>query len=165
MTQRVDTLLDELAVLKQTLQEERKQYQTLDDKYRELEERHQTKEAEYRKLEEKHLRLVRKFFGKRSEKLTLEDESQGRLFNEAEDGRCVCEDDNRNENVPVTTVKAHERKKCGRKPLPDDLPREEIIHDISDEEKRCHCCGRSRPFIGIEESEELDIVPAKITVG
>src|SRR4030065_2307774 len=121
MGQRIDILMDELAVLNQTLQEERKQYQTLEDKYRELEEKHQTKEAEYRTLEEKHLTLVRKFFGKRSEKLTPEDKSQGRLFNEAENGHGVAEDDAHKEKVPVTMVKAHERKKRGRKPLPCHL--------------------------------------------
>src|SRR5208337_4247666 len=118
----------------------------------------------YQKLEEKYLTLVRKFFGKRSEKLTPEDESQGRLFNEAEEGLNAVNDEDREESAPVTTVKAHERKKRGRKPIPDDLPREEIIHDVPDEEKRCPCCGKARPLIGTEESEELDIIPAKITV-
>jgi len=118
----------------------------------------------YQELEEKYLTLVRKFFGKRSEKLTPEDESQGRLFNEAEEGFGTVNDDDREKDTPVTTVKAHERKKRGRKPIPDDLPREEIIHDVPDEEKRCPCCGKARPLIGTEESEELDIVPAKITV-
>jgi len=149
MAQSIDTLLDELSVLRQTLQEEREKNQALEERYRILEEKHRT--------------LVRKFFGKRSEKITPEDESQGRLFNEAEDGD-VPEEEGHEEPAPVTTVKAHERKKRGRKPLPADLPREEIIHDIPDEKKRCHCCGSARPLIGTEESEELDIVPAKITV-
>lgn len=156
MTQAVETLLSEIAALKQTLHEEREHCQALEDKYRTLEEQH-------RILEEKHLTLVRKFFGKRSEKLTPEDESQGRLFNEAEDG-CGAEDDTGEESLPVTTVKAHERRKRGRKPIPNDLPREEVIHDLPEEEKRCPCCGKGRPAIGTEESEELDIVPAKITV-
>jgi len=164
MAHEIDILPDDPALLKQKLNEQIIKYQTLEEKYT-------TKEAEYRELEdchraleEKHLTLVRKFFGTRSEKLTPEDKSQGRLFNEAEDGHGVAEDDAHQENVPVTTVKAHERKKRGRTPLPDDLPREEIIHDISDEEKRCHYCGTPRPLIGTEESEELDIIPAKVTV-
>jgi transposase len=174
----IGMLPDDPTLLKHKLNEQLIKYRELEEhhraqeaEYRKLEEQHRLKETEYRDLEkqhllleEKHRTLVRKFFGKRSEKLTPEDESQGRLFNEAEDGHGIFEKDGDKENVPVTTVKAHERKKCGRKPLSDDLPREEIIHDISDEEKMCHCCGNSRPLIGTEESEELDIVPAKVTV-
>lgn len=163
MTQTVDMLRNELAIAREVLEQERSKNQLLQEQYRSKESEYQKLEAQYRILEEKHLTLVRKFFGKRSEKLTPEDETQGRLFNEAEEG-CGAGDDAAEESPPVTTVKAHERKKRGRKPLPDDLPREEVIHDLSEEEKRCPCCGKGRPVIGTEESEELDIVPAKITV-
>ena len=37
-----------------------------------------------------------------------------------------------------TEVKAHHRR-GGRKPLPDNLPRIEIIHDVSEADKRCAC--------------------------
>ena len=171
-------LLDRRQLLEEKYEAKEAEYKTLEEKHqtketelRELEEKHLAKEAElraledqHRILEEKHLTLVRKFFGKRSEKLTPEDESQGRLFNEAEDGRGVVDDDEREVAAPVTTVKSHERKKRGRKPLPDDLPREDGIHDLPESEKQCPCCGKPRPAIGTEESEELDIVPAKITV-
>ena len=30
-------------------------------------------------------------------------------------------------------------RKCGRKPLPKYLPRETIIHDLSEEQKTCSC--------------------------
>ena len=162
MTQTVDMLQHELAIARQVLEQERIRNRLLQEQYRSKEFEYQKLETEYRILEEKHLTLVRKFFGKRSEKLTPEDESQGRLFNEAEDGLCIDED--KEKSVPMTEVKAHKRKKCGRKPIPDDLPREEVIHDLPAEEKLCHCCGGLRPVIGTEESEELDIVPAKITV-
>lgn len=163
MAETIDTLRNEIAGLRHALEEEK-------IKCRKLEEQHQSKEAEcrkieeqYRLLEEKHRTLVRKFFGKRSEKLTPDDELQGLLFNEAEDGH-ETEDACREESVPSITVKSHERKKRGRKPLPDDLPREEVVHDLPEDEKQCPCCGKARPCIGTEESEELDIIPAKITV-
>ena len=61
------------------------------------------------------------------------------------------------------TVEAHDRKKPGRKPLPLELPRVEIIHDLPEEEKTCACgCALSR--IGEEVSEQLDVVPAKVQV-
>jgi len=60
-------------------------------------------------------------------------------------------------------VEAHERKKPGRKPLPPELPRVTIVHDLPEEEKVCGCgCQMSR--IGEEVSEQLDIIPAKIQV-
>jgi hypothetical protein len=42
-------------------------------------------------------------------------------------------------------VEKHARRKTGRKPLPDIFPREEIIHDIPEEEKVC-ACGCRKPY-------------------
>lgn len=52
----------------------------------------------------------------------------------------------------------------GRRRLPADLPREQVVHDLSEEEKRCPCCGEMRVRIGQEVSEQLDIEPAKLWV-
>ncbi len=106
------------------------------------------------------------FFGKKSEKLKPEDERQMLLFNEAEEGTENSIDDVFVETATVETtqVKSHTRKKGGRKPLPKELHREEIIHDFSDEDKSCPCCGKERPVIGEEITEELDIIPAKVFV-
>ena len=54
-------------------------------------------------------------------------------------------------------------KKAGRKPLPKDLPRIRIEHDLPEEEKRC-ACGCQRTVIGEEASEQLEIIPARIQV-
>ena len=60
-------------------------------------------------------------------------------------------------------VEPHERKKPGRKPLPPELPRVEVVHDLPEADKVCACgCALSR--IGEEVSEQLDIVPARIQV-
>ena len=64
------------------------------------------------------------------------------------------------ESIPV---EAHQRRKGGRKPLPEELPRVEIVHDLAAEEKVCGC-GQELSRIGEEVSEQLDIVPAKIQV-
>lgn len=52
----------------------------------------------------------------------------------------------------------------GRRRLPADLPRRKVIHDLPEEEKPCPCCGKLRHVIGQEVSEQLDLVPAKLTV-
>lgn len=67
------------------------------------------------------------------------------------------------QTVQETEVSAHTRKKSGRRPLPDHLPRIEMIHDLDPAEKICACgCELSR--IGEEISEQLDLVPAKAQV-
>jgi len=52
----------------------------------------------------------------------------------------------------------------GRRRLPADLPREQVVHDLSEEEKPCPCCGEMRHVIGQEVSEQIDYVPPKVSV-
>ena len=52
----------------------------------------------------------------------------------------------------------------GRRRLPADLPRQTILHDLPEQEKPCPCCGTMRHVIGQEISEQLQYVPAKLTV-
>jgi transposase len=61
-------------------------------------------------------------------------------------------------------VDSYARKKHPvRKKLPDYLPREVIVHDISAEEKICGC-GEHLVRIGEETSEQLKYIPAKINI-
>lgn len=60
-------------------------------------------------------------------------------------------------------VAAHQRQKPGRKPLPAELPRVEVVHDIAESDKVC-ACGSPLSRIGEETSEKLDIIPAVIQV-
>jgi len=122
-----------------------------------------------RKLKEENERLERKtevlsdeleltrykIFGRRSEKLTEEEKLQMRLFDEAELGSV--------EERPVETIEVspHQRRKRGRRPLPASLPREEVVHDIPEEEKVCSC-GAPLVRIGEDTSEQLGFVPAKV---
>jgi transposase len=120
-------------------------------------------ESEYSHLQEKYKSLQRMLYGKRSEKLTPEDEQQMRLFNEAED-EFREENESETREEATTEVKGHSRKKRGRKPLPAHIDREEIIHDLTKEDRACPCCGKERPVIGEITSEELDIIPPKMIV-
>ncbi len=60
-------------------------------------------------------------------------------------------------------ISGHSRKKKGRKPLPKELPRIEVIHDIPENEKMCQC-GSHLSKIGEEVCEKLDLIPAIIRV-
>ena len=61
-------------------------------------------------------------------------------------------------------VPAHRRAKRGREPLDAALPREVIRHELSAAERICPHDGAELKEIGIEASEQLDIVPAQVRV-
>ncbi|WP_459943329.1 IS66 family transposase zinc-finger binding domain-containing protein, partial [Deferrisoma palaeochoriense] len=67
------------------------------------------------------------------------------------------------EGEEAVRVSAHTRRKRGRKPLPANLPRVEVVCDVPEEAKRCGC-GAEKVRIGEESSERLDIVPAQVRV-
>ncbi|HFD32783.1 MAG TPA: IS66 family transposase [Gammaproteobacteria bacterium] len=110
---------------------------------------------EIRILKEQVQCLKNKLFGRRSEKIPKND-NQLPLFDFPEPAL--------SDDEPETVViPSHRRRKTGRKPLPDNLPRVDVIHDLPEEEKLCQCgCMKSR--VGEEVSEQLDIIPAKIQV-
>ncbi len=61
------------------------------------------------------------------------------------------------------TIPEHTRKKAERKGLAQNLPRKQIIHDLTGDEKICSC-GCELTHIDDEITEQLDIVSAKIYV-
>jgi transposase len=52
----------------------------------------------------------------------------------------------------------------GRAPLPDHLERRDVIHDLSEAERLCPCCGEARIHLGDQTTEQLDLEPAKFFV-
>ncbi|WP_163341003.1 IS66 family transposase [Desulfopila sp. IMCC35008] len=113
--------------------------------------------AEVHLLQEQVRHLYDKLFGRKSEKSRYGEESpQLPLFD-------MPEPDPDAEAEETVEVEQHTRRKRGRKPLPDNLPRVEIVHDIDEQEKICHC-GAELSRIGEEVSEKLDIIPAVIQV-
>ncbi|MBI4844798.1 MAG: IS66 family transposase [Nitrospirae bacterium] len=117
----------------------------------------ESKDIEIGRLEME-LRLLRqKMYGPKSERMVVVDpEVQPHLFNEAEA-------EAREEVAEEIQVIQYERKKGGRRALPDNLPRIEEVHDIEEEDKVCGC-GSRLSRIGEEVSEELDIIPRQCRV-
>jgi transposase len=111
--------------------------------------------------------LLHKRFGIKSEKYRAE---QSDLFNEAE---AYAEDGDDPESLLPTTAEADlsadapapttPSAKRGRKALPTELPRTDIIYDLPVEKRYCNE-GHALVVIGEEVSEQLDIIPAKIQV-
>ena len=111
-------------------------------------------------LEEQIRVLKKQIFGSKSEK-RRPDETEGgaqlHLFNEAE---ALVEE---NKEKASVIVPEHTRQRPKRNPLPENLPRVEVIEDIEESEKVC-ACGAKLSRIGEDVSEKLDIIPAKIQV-
>src|SRR5262245_31820202 len=56
------------------------------------------------------------------------------------------------------------RRGHGRRPRPADLPKERVEIDLTEAEKSCPCCQRTRVRIGADVSERLDYRPAALFV-
>jgi transposase len=66
---------------------------------------------------------------------------------------------------PVSAEKPTPRRDPhGRSLLPEHLERRDVIHDLTEAEKLCPCCGRSRACIGEQTTEQLDLEPARFFV-
>jgi hypothetical protein len=106
---------------------------------------------------EEQLRLERLHrYAPRSEKLTE------RIFNEAEQAAAEDEEADDVEAAPIADTglpdaEEPEPKKRGRKPLPDDLPRERVEHDLPEDQKVCPCCLNRMHRMGEAVSEQLHI--------
>jgi transposase len=113
-----------------------------------------------RDLAEERLRAYRReLFGATSE---ARDAGQLGLFNEAEALSASAEPSQ--ESVPGSKVAAHTRKKPGRKPLDPNLPREVVRHDLPAAERFCAHDGYALVEIGVETSEQLDVIPEQVRV-
>jgi transposase len=61
-------------------------------------------------------------------------------------------------------VPGHKRVKRGRKPLNPALPREVVRHELPETERFCPHDGAALREIGLEVSEQLDIIPQQVRV-
>lgn len=98
--------------------------------------------------------LLRQRYGKKSETL---DPNQGVLFELETAPPTAPPPAPSQENKP-------KQPGHGRNKLPASLPRVEVVHDLSDEQKRCPECGEERRGIGEEQREQLDYIPASLHV-
>ena len=100
--------------------------------------------------------LRRMQFGRSSEKLNAEIQQLELLLEDLEEGEA--------ERIAPTTATAgtSQRRHPARKPLPDHLPREDVIHHPGD---ACPCCGGTRlSKLGDDVTEVLERIPAKLKV-
>lgn len=112
-------------------------------------------------LREQNEWLKQRFFGRHSEALSEQERRQLKLFDEAE--LAAAEADSRAGQSNLIRVPEHVRQQPKRRPLPQALPRVEVIVDIPEEQKRCGC-GAELVRIDEEASEKLEVIPPQLRV-
>ena len=135
--------IEELRSVRKTLEEELKR---------------STLEREY--LEFQLEKFRRMLFGTRSEKLAVRpDGLQLDLFEEA---RREIE----SEEVQERETISYERKKRrgNRRPIPEEIQREQVVVDVDPELRVCPDCGEEMECFGADTSEDLEYIPALLFV-
>lgn len=107
------------------------------------------------------LELFKRYlFGQRRERF-VEDPRQEKLFAM---GKAAAIDQSPAAEVVDSPAPSGRRRGHGRRRLPDSLPRRRIIHELSEAECRCPCCGKLRVKVSEEISEQLEFQPAAFYV-
>ena len=119
-----------------------------------------------KKLQHQIEQLLRRVYGKRSEKIDPRQMVFASFFKEVLDQPAP---QTQPEIIPEQTVvrskpRAVKRNHPGRIPIPDHLERVEILLDIPEEKKICPETGKPLKKIGEEISEKLEYRPRKLIV-
>lgn len=143
-----DTLPDDPVALKQLLLA--------------LSEQVAVRDGQILQLREENTLLRQRLFGRKSEQTPDAATPQLALFNEAESlaeplAEAVDVDAVEEAVAPST------QRRGKRKPLPAELPRVEVIHELPEHQLTCEC-GCRKHVSGEEVSEQLEIVPMQIRV-
>ena len=123
-------------------------------------------EWKIRALEERlRLELIKKY-GPKSEKLS---DAQMQLLElepgvSAEEVQAESQREPLPQASPVTAINRKSGKHPGRQELPADLPRVDRLIACTPEQCVCKTCGKDTVVIGYEQSEQLDVEPAKYFV-
>ena len=123
-------------------------------------------------LQEQLKKFKRQLFAAKSEALELHGAHQKDMFfNEAEGlgaGAQPAVEDGGGVDPALVVVPglmgAQQRAKRGRKPLDPALPREVVRHELPVSERVCPHDGAALQEIGVEATEQLDIIPQQVRV-
>lgn len=156
---------EEFAALQKALAQATAQRQEAADRHAALIGELRITRAERDLLKEQLNKFKRQLFAAKSE--VSAGHQKDMFFNEAESlgaaaqatqEECVADDN-------TVEVPGHKRKpKRGRKPLDPALPREVVRHELPESERVCPHDGAVLREIGVEASEQLDIIPQQVRV-
>jgi transposase len=97
-------------------------------------------------------------FGQSSERSALLDQLELQLF-ELEEDEAQAEaaaEASKPAEAPGVAVQSFHRRKPARRPLPEHLPRERVVHPAP---SACPCCGGTLHRLGEDVTEMLELVP------
>jgi len=118
--------------------------------------------AERDLLKEQLSRFQRRLFAAKSEAAIHQKDL---FFNEAEaqggHAQAALEE---SQDAPTIEVPAHKRARRGRKPLDPALPRQIVRHELPQGERICPHDGSVLREIGVDSSEQLEIIPQQVRV-
>jgi transposase len=124
----------------------------------------QYKALEIEKLKLQIAKLRRMQFGRSSERITRQVEQLELRLEELETGEAeAAAKADADATEPVAPIR--ERRQPKRQPLPDHLPRQEVVHQPADD-GACQCpdCGKGMAKLGEDVTEVLDYVPGHFQV-
>ena len=88
----------------------------------------------------------------------LEEESQSSNESPADDSSTIdLPADGQPSSEPNNKPNANHK---GCRPLPSHLPRDVRRYELSEQERKCPCCGDQRAEFDVEKSEQLEFIPA-----
>jgi transposase len=157
--------LDEITALRQALADAMARGEQADQRSDALSGELRVLRAERDLLKEQLNRFKRQLFEAKSEVATTAHQKD-LFFNEAEAQGASAQPGTTDADTEDKTldVPAHRRAKRGRKPLDPALPREVRRHELPAAERVCPHDGAALSEIGVEVSEQLDIVPQQVRV-
>jgi transposase len=153
----IDSLPDDPILLKQIFAETLRQFQDAFDK----------SEREKEALQDRLQKLLRRFFGPKSEKF---DPNQPLFFPDmttapetppSETPVVEAADTPPTENADASPKS---KGRHGRRKPSGELWRVEKVHDVPEAEKVCSCCGQAKTKIGEDRGEQVEYEPASIFV-
>ena len=156
------TSIDEIAALKEALSAARRHSESLAGQLL-------LARTERDLLKERLNKFMRRIFAAKSEASSQHQKDM--FFNEAEALGAQAQpaaqeepDSASDEDATSITAPAHTRAKRGRKPLDPALPRHVVRHELPESQRMCPHDGTPLKEIGIEASEQLDIIPQQVRV-
>ena len=161
--------LEEFNALREVLEALQVQHDSLQSERQSLIGENRVLRVERDLLKEQLARAMHKMFAAKSE--ARGSEQKDMFFNEAEGLAAATqaapaqEESNTDEDDAGVDVAGYKRKpKRGRKPLDPALPRRVVRHDLPDSERICPHDGAALVEIGVEASEQIEIIPMRVQV-
>ena len=103
-------------------------------------------------------------FGRSSERITRQIEQLELRLEELE--AAEAEETDKAEAAEDQTVPIRKGRRPKRKPLPDHLPRQQLVHRAGWHDGACACpdCGKGMAKLGEDVTEVLDYIPGRFQV-